>query len=54
MQLKVLIGKIKAILDEVIKNGKGLVIIVNKWDLITKTHFHQNYFILKLLENLNH
>tara|TARA_Y100001980_G_C14543288_1_gene321971 strand:+ start:335 stop:1651 length:1317 start_codon:yes stop_codon:yes gene_type:complete len=26
----------KAIMDEVIKNGKGVVLIVNKWDLITK------------------
>ena len=36
----------KSIVDEVISNGKGLVLIVNKWDLVTKTSssskiFHQ-------------
>ena len=36
----------KSIVDEVISNGKGLVLIVNKWDLVTKNSssskiFHQ-------------
>ncbi len=34
----------KSILDEVIKNGKGLVIVVNKWDLITKDSFSSKLF----------
>ena len=34
----------KAIIDDVIKSGKGLVIVVNKWDLLKKeTHTMKSY-----------
>ena len=34
----------KAILDEVIKSGKGLVIVINKWDLLEKdTHTMKSF-----------
>ena len=47
----------KSIVDEVIENGKGLVLIVNKWDLITKNSssskmFHQE--ITKKYKSLQH
>ena len=35
----------KNIVDQVISNGKGLVLIVNKWDLVTKNYPLQKYFI---------
>ena len=47
----------KSIVDEVIKNGKGLVLIVNKWDLITKNSssakiFHEQ--ITRKFKSLQH
>tara|TARA_S200000501_G_scaffold215849_1_gene202553 strand:+ start:483 stop:1799 length:1317 start_codon:yes stop_codon:yes gene_type:complete len=47
----------KSIVDEVIKNGKGLVLIVNKWDLITKNAssakiFHEQ--ITRKFKSLQH
>ena len=35
MQLKVL-KQDKTIIEQVISKGKGMIIIVNKWDLVTK------------------
>ena len=47
----------KSIVDEVISNGKGLVLIVNKWDLVTKNSssskiFHQE--ITRKFKSLQH
>ena len=47
----------KSIVDEVISNGKGFVLIVNKWDLITKNSssskiFHQE--ITRKFKSLHH
>ena len=35
----------KSIIDETIKSGKGLIIIVNKWDLIKKENNTMNNYI---------
>ena len=47
----------KSIVDEVIKNGKGLVLIVNKWDLIIKDSSSSKIFhdeITRKFKSLKH
>jgi len=47
----------KSIVDEVIENGKGLVLIVNKWDLVTKNSSSSKMFheqITKKFRSLQH
>ena len=47
----------KSIVDEVIKNGKGLVLIVNKWDLVTKNSSSSKMFheeITRKFKSLQH
>ncbi len=39
----------KSIVDEVIKNGKGMVLIVNKWDLVTKNSSSAKMFHEELI-----
>ena len=47
----------KSIVDEVINNGKGLVVIVNKWDLIIKDSSSAKIFhdeITRKFKSLKH
>jgi len=47
----------KSIVDEVIKNGKGLMLIVNKWDLVTKNSSSSKMFheeITRKFKSLQH
>ena len=47
----------KLIIDDVIKKGKGLVLVVNKWDLIEKETFTMKNFqdeIISQYKNLDH
>ena len=47
----------KSIVDEVIQNGKGLVLIVNKWDLVTKNSSSSKMFheeITRKFKSLKH
>ena len=47
----------KSIVDEVINNGRGLVLIVNKWDLVTKDSSSAKIFrdkITRKFKSLRH